>query len=81
MTVFHSATLRTFFFAIHARAKELSTSWLFFLYTMDFCHYPSKHSKRVIKKLTLQTLIRSLLQEKHLVITQEKDERVMMALS
>ena len=28
MTVFRTATLRTFFFAIHAGAKELNLNWL-----------------------------------------------------
>ena len=48
---------------------------------MDFWGYQSKHSKRLIDKSSLQISICCLLQAKHLVIAQEKNEELKMVLS
>ena len=48
---------------------------------MDLWHDSIKLFKRVIEKWSLQILICSLFQAKHLVITQEKDDGVKVVLS
>ena len=63
--------------AISRKTKSFGTFCLFFLDSMDLWHYPSNYSKH--SKST--NLICSLLQAKHLVITQEKDDGVKMVLS
>ena len=52
--------------AISRKTKSFGTFWLFFLDSMDLWHYLSNYSKRFIDKLC------SLLQAKHLVVTQER---------
>ena len=66
---------------ISRKTKSFGTFWLFFLDSMDLWHYQSKDSKRFTEKWNLQILICSLLQAKHQMITQEKNERVKMVLS
>ena len=63
--------------AISRKSKSFGTFCLFFLDSMDLWHYQSNYSKTQ----SLQILICSLLQAKHLVITQEKDDGVKMVLS
>ena len=67
--------------AFSKKTKSFGTFWLFFVDKMDFWHYLSNYSKRFNNTLSLQILIYSLLQAKHLVITQEKDDGVKMVLS
>ena len=70
--------------ALHKTAISRKTNPLvllaIFLYSMDLWHYPTNYSKRFIKKGSIQVLICSLLQAKHLVITQEKEDWVNMVL-
>ena len=66
---------------IFRKTKSFDTFWIFFLDSMDLWHYQSKYSKRFIEKSSLQIIICSLLQAKHLMITQEKNEGVEMILS
>ena len=61
--------------AISRKTKSFSTFCLFFLNSMDVWHYQSNYSKRFIEKRSLQILMCSLLQAKHLVITQKKTMR------
>ena len=67
--------------AIFRKTNSFDTFWLFFLDSMNVWHYPSNYSQRFIKKCNRKILICSLLQAKHLVITQGKDEWVKIVLS
>ena len=66
--------------AISRKTKFFGSFYLFFLDSMDLWHYPSNYSVRFFDKQSLQILICSLLQAKHLVITQEKDDGIKMVL-
>ena len=66
--------------AISRKTKSFGRFCLFFLDSMGLWYYQSNYSKDSSKN-SLQILIRILLQAKHLVITQEKDDRVQMVLS
>ena len=63
--------------AISTKTKSDGTFSPFFLDSMDLWHYQSNYSK----DQSLQNLICSLLQAKHLMITQEKDNWLKMVLS
>ena len=67
--------------AISRKTKSFGTFWVFFLDSMDLWHYQSNYSKRLIEKRSLLILMCSLLQAKHMVITQEKDAGLKMVLS
>ena len=63
--------------AISGETKSFGTFCLFFLDSMDVWHYQSN----IQKTQSLQIVICSLLQAKHLVITQEKNYKVKVVLS
>ena len=65
---------------ISRKTNSFGTFWVFFHDIMDVWHYQSNYPKDLSKKRILQILICSLLQAKHLVITQEKDNGIKMVL-
>ena len=67
--------------AISTKVESFGTFCLFFLDSMDLWHYLSSYANKFIGECSLQTLLCSQLQAKLLVITQEKDDQVMMVLS
>ena len=67
--------------AISRKTKSYGTFCLFFLDSMDLWHCQSNHLITFIEKWNLHILIHSLLQAKHLVIIQEKDDGVKVVLS